>query len=353
MIYSDSYWDDIITVCEHIPQIEKLNNKRVLITGATGLICSSVVEILAYLNRELNAGIKILLAGRSEGRLRERFPESFNFSYIAYDATKPLQMDVDVDYIIHGASNANPTDYAKEPVETLLGNIVGINSLLELAREKRARILYISSSEVYGNKDDNRPYCENDYGFVDILNPRACYPNGKRTAETLCVAYGAEYGVDTVAVRPGHIYGPTITAADTRASAQFTRNVLDGENIVMKSAGTQLRSYCYTLDCASAILAVLLNGETGSAYNISNKDSIVTIREFAEALADYAGTQIVFENPSDAESKGYNLMSNSALDSEKLERLGWRAVFNLKIGVKKTIDTLRVSGIARIVDSGS
>lgn len=340
MIYSDSYWDDIRTVCEHIPQIKKLNNKKVLITGATGMICSSVVEILEYLNRELNAGIKILLAGRSEERLRERFPEEFDFSYIPYDATKVSQLDVDVDYIIHGASNANPVVYAKEPVETLLGNIVGINSLLELAREQKARLLYVSSSEVYGNKDGYYPYSENDYGFVDILNPRACYPNGKRTAETLCVAYGDEYGVDTVAVRPGHIYGPTITATDTRASAQFTRNVLNGEDIIMRSAGTQLRSYCYTLDCASAILAVLLNGEKGSAYNISNKDSIVTIRDLAEALAGYAGTKIVFENPSDAESKGYNLMSNSALNAERLERLGWSACFDLKSGVRRTIEVL-------------
>lgn len=345
MKYPDSYWNDIKTVYEHIPQIKKLNNKRVLITGATGMICSSVVEILACLNNELCAGIKLFLAGRSESKLRDRFPKSVEFSYISYDATKPQKMDVDVDYIIHGASNANPIVYAKEPVETLLGNIMGINPLLELAREKKARLLYISSSEVYGSKEKNRPYRENDYGFVDILNPRACYPSGKRAAETLCISYGAEYGVDTVVVRPGHIYGPTITMADTRASAQFTRNVLNGENIVMKSAGTQLRSYCYTLDCASAILTILLNGETGVAYNISNKDSIVTIREFAEALANYAGTKIVFENPSDMERKGYNMMTNSSLDSRKLEELGWTAYFDLELGVQRTIEVLRNEGM--------
>jgi nucleoside-diphosphate-sugar epimerase len=340
MIYSDGYWDDVRTVCEHIPKIAELNNKRILITGATGMICSSVVEILEYLNREFNAGIKILLAGRSEERVRERFPESFHFSYLSYDATKPFHMDADADYIIHGASNANPAVFANEPVETLLGNVVGINSLLELARAKNARLLYISSSEVYGNKDGRHPYSENDYGFVDILNSRACYPNGKRTAETLCAAYGAEYGVDTVVVRPGHIYGPSITESDTRASAQFTRSVLNGENIVMKSNGNQLRSYCYTLDCASAILTVLINGEKGNAYNISNKNSIVTIREFAERLAEYMDKKIVFENPSDKEKKGYNMMMNSSLDSHKLENLGWSAVFNLQEGIKHMIDVM-------------
>lgn len=340
MTYSDSYFDDIKTVCESIPEIEKLNHKRVLITGATGMICSSIVEILNYLNREFHAGIEIILAGRSQERLKKRFPKGFEYKFIFYDATKISRLDVDIDFIIHGASNANPEAYAKEPVETMLGNIIGINSLLELAKEKKARLLYISSSEVYGNKNDNYPYHEEDYGFIDILNPRACYPNGKRTAETLCIAYGVEYGVDTVIVRPGHIYGPTITASDTRASAQFTRNVLQGEDIIMKSAGMQLRSYCYTLDCASAILTVLLKGEKGNAYNISNKDSVVTIRELAETLVSYGGTKIVFENPSDEENKSYNLMSNSSLDSRKLEALGWSARFDLKNGVRRTIEVL-------------
>lgn len=119
---------------------------------------------------------------------------------------------------------------------------------------------------------------------MDILNQRASYPSAKRASETLCIAYGIEYGVDTVIVRPGHIYGPSITESDSRASAQFTRNVVAGKDIVMKSAGTQVRSYCYTLDCASAVLTVLLNGQTGNAYNISNKNSICTISDIAQFL---------------------------------------------------------------------
>lgn len=341
MRYSNSYWDDVGLICGHIPQIEKLDNKKILITGATGMVCSSVVEILEYLNRKTNAGIEIVLAGRDGKRIRERFNEKFGYEFVLYDATKECKLNIDVDLIIHGASNANPALYARNPVETLLGNIVGTNSLLELAKRTNARLLYISSSEVYGRKENNCPYYEEDYGFIDILNSRACYPNGKRAAETLCKAYDEEYNVDTVIVRPGHIYGPTITATDVRVSAQFTRSVLQGENIIMKSAGTQLRSYCYTLDCASAILTVLLHGKRGNAYNISNKDSVVTIRELAEAFAGYLGTKIVFTNPSDVEIKGYNLMTNSSLDSRKLEDLGWSACFNLKDGVRRTMEILK------------
>jgi nucleoside-diphosphate-sugar epimerase len=182
------------------------------------------------------------------------------------------------------------------------------------------------------------PFFENDYGFLDILNQRASYPSSKRAAETLCVAYSLEHGLDTVIVRPGHIYGPAVIPSDNRATAQFTRNAVKGEDIVMKSAGSQLRSYCYSLDCASAILAVLLNGEKENAYNISNPDSIITISAIAKELANAAGRNLTFENPADAEAKGYNLMSNSSLDSKKLEALGWQAEFSPAEGAKRCIE---------------
>lgn len=343
MHYSQGYWDDVSNVVEHIPDINQIYGKTILITGATGMVCSSVIDVVAWMNHNRDAGIHLVLAGRSREKIASRFRDVLSqdeYQFIEYDATKDQRLSLRVDFIIHGASNANPAIYAKEPVETLLGNIIGLNSVLAVGRDNpESRLLYISSSEVYGNiiNSDNRPYKEEDYGFVDILNPRACYPNGKRTAETLCAAYAQEYGVDFVTVRLGHIYGPSITKADTRASAAFTRDVAAGRRIVMKSAGAQLRSYCYTLDCASAILAVLLNGETGNAYNISNKDSVVSIRDMAEALAAEGKVSVVFENPSDVERKSYNLMSNSALDAAKLENLGWQAVFDLKEGMAATI----------------
>lgn len=340
MIYSDDYWKDVQAVCECIPNLQKLYNKKILVTGASGMICSSVVEILDYLNKTYCAQIDIVLAGRSKKRLEHRFPHEFKYTYLPYDATKATNLDIYTDYIIHGASNANPVSYLQQPVETMLGNFVGLNSLLELAKKNKSRLLYISSSEVYGKKAENKPFKEEDYGLVEILNLRSCYPNGKRSAETLCVAYDAEYDVDTVIVRPGHVYGPTITESDTRASAQFTRNVLKGEQIVMKSAGNQLRSYCYTLDCASAILSVLINGKKSTAYNISNRSSIVTILEFAKTLARHGQTKIIFENPTYTESKGYNFMQNSSLDSKRLELLGWSACFNLELGIKRTLEVL-------------
>ena len=341
MLYTKDYDNDIRRVLPLIKGIESLYGKSVLITGGTGLICSGVVDILHYLNTAENAGIRILLAGRNEANTAKRFynmrPET-DYVFVPFDATSPAGELPAADYVIHGASNANPAAYVNNPVETMEANLIGLNCLLKRCAAMGAkRLLYLSSSEVYGQKEGTEPYGETDYGYLDILNERASYPSAKRAAETLCVAYGTEYGLDTVIVRPGHIYGPAVTPYDNRATAQFTRNAVKGEAIVMKSAGTQLRSYCYALDCASAILAVLINGEKSNAYNISNRDSVITISEIARKIAEAAGMELAFANPEDAEARGYNLMSNSSLRSEKLEALGWQAVFSPEEGAKRCL----------------
>lgn len=343
--YSKAYWKDIQRVIPHIHHLERLCNKTVLITGATGMICSAVAEILFFLNKEKSANIQIVLAGRNKDRMEKRFEgfeKGVDYQFLNYDATSSKPIDVPTNYIIHGASNADPNMIAKEPVETMLANIYGLHTLLQSAHFCQAtRLLYISSSEVYGLKKEKRPFKEDDYGFLDILKPRASYPSSKRAAETLCASYSAEYGLDIVIVRPGHVYGPSISSTDSRASAQFIRQAKAGNDIIMKSAGTQMRSYCYTLDCASAILSVLINGKCGDAYNISNSKSIVTIREMAEAIAKAGNVDIVFEKPSDLEHNSYNFMDNSSLESINLEQLGWRAEFSLEEGARKSIEFLR------------
>jgi nucleoside-diphosphate-sugar epimerase len=322
-----------------------LNNKSILITGASGLIGSAIIDTLIYKNMIENSGIRIYATGRYEENIYQRFGKFTDadfFSYIKYDANSNIDFDLNIEYIIHSAGNAHPMVYSLQPVETMISNFYGINNLLSYAKEHSvSRVLYISSSEVYGQKTNNEPYKEEDYGFVDILNPRACYPSSKRAAETLCASYKREYDLNVLVVRPGHIYGPTMTASDTRVFAQFARNVLNGNDIVLKSAGQQFRSYCYVFDCVSAILTVLLNGEAGEAYNISNKNSIITIRQLAECFAKHSEKRVVFENPDKIEAQGYNLMNDSALDARKLEGLGWHGLYDIDEGVYRTIDTLK------------
>ncbi len=354
MKYTKEYYDAILKVLENVPNVEQLKNKSVLVTGATGLICSVVADLLMSLN-DKGYGIKILLAGRDSDRMKERFEARQQFvndisenisnlyDFINYDATKGCQdSGIKADYVIHGASNADPAKISGEPVETMLANIQGLSGLIDsLDKEQLQRVLYISSSEVYGINEKQEPYKEEQLGYLDILNTRNCYPSSKRAAETMCVAYADEYGVETVIVRPGHIYGPTIKLSDSRASALFSMKAAKGENIVMKSKGEQLRSYTHVLDCASAILAVLINGENKQAYNISASQSIVTIRQMAEAFAIAGNVKIIFDVPTEAEIKTYNKMPCSALDSGKLEALGWKAEYDMESGAVQTVNMLR------------
>ncbi|GEP65538.1 dTDP-glucose 4,6-dehydratase [Clostridium beijerinckii] len=345
MEYNDKYNKNLQETIDNVFNVDFMKNKSILVTGSTGLIGSAIIDTLIYKNCIDNSNIHIYAAGRSKDRIQQRFSQFLDkdfFTSVLYDANKELDFDFDVDYIIHGASNAHPLAYSEQPVETMISNFCGMNNLLKYAQEHNVlRTLYISSSEVYGEKTDSEYYKENDYGFVNILNPRACYPSSKRASETLCASYKKEYDLDVLVVRPGHIYGPTMTNSDSRASAQFARNVINGQDIIMKSAGLQLRSYCYVFDCVSAILAVLLNGTSGEAYNISNRNSVVTIRQLAESFANSCDRKIVFENPDDVEILGYNMMSCSALDASKLENLGWQGLYDIDEGVGRTIEILK------------
>ena len=347
MLYNNSLWrDDIEKVMELLPELDKLACKSILITGASGLICSAIVDILFRYNDTHERKIQILAAGRSVQKMYRRFGnmvDRSDFSFVTFDALDTdFSMDIYADYIIHGAGNAFPDKIIKEPVETMLSNILGVKSLLEYAkRYGTRRLLYISSSEVYGKAEKAVPYKEDQYGWIDLLKSRNSYSIGKRAAETMCSAYADEYGVESVIVRPGHIYGPTASPEDNRVSSAWAYSAAKKEDIIMKSDGAQVRSYCYCLDCASAILKVLLYGENGRAYNISNPESIISIRQIAELLAKTANVQLKLEIPTETEQKGFNPMYNSSLDSTSLLKLGWKGYFTAEEGVEHTVTILK------------
>lgn len=343
--YSDEYFEDLkMVVDKNLNFLKELNGQSVLITGATGLIGSAIVDLLICLNEVYNLQITIIIASRDDNKTEQRFAPYGLKKYmqlVHYDAAMPLSFQIEkLDYIIHSAGNAHPVVIEHEPVETMETNIIGLLNLLKFTEKSQTkRLVYISSSEIYGNRvqEKNKLYVEDEYGYVDLLNPRSCYPSSKRAAETLLVSYVKEYGIDANIVRPGHIYGPTQTESDSRASAQFLKASVLGSDILMKSAGVQMRSYCHCFDCASAILTVMLKGKKGEAYNISNPNSIVTICDFASECARVAGTKIIFEKADENERKSYNMMFYSALNSEKLERLGWKGAYNLQSGVEESI----------------
>ncbi len=320
--------------------IERLQDKNILITGASGLIGGALVDILLSYFPKAN----VYAMARSQSKAEQRFKDYLNnpyFHIIVADVNTPLEGNTDFHYIIHAASNANPNAYSLDPVGTMWTNINGTRNLLEYGRNhKLLRMVYVSSGEIYGN-GDNAVWTESDGGYIDTMSVRSCYPSSKRAAETLCVAYAEQYGIDTVIARPCHTYGPHFTNSDSRAYAQFVRKARGHEDIVLKSKGEQFRSWIYVADCVTAILTILLRGENKQAYNIADTHSNVTIREMAEKIATIAGTKVVFDIPNTIEQKGFSQIRRAIFSTEKLESLGWHTEYTLGEGLRNTInDTL-------------
>lgn len=340
---SNTYIQDLDKAISLSINIDLLKDKVILITGPTGTIGSFLVDMFIRCN-ELGYNITIVLAGRSKKNLIDRFG-LFNdhIIYVKYDMLESIDFNMQVDYVIHAAGNAHPTAFNSDPVGTIVGNINGTYQLLEYSKRYMVkRFCYISTGEVYGQGNiELKSYTEEYSGYLDILSPRSCYPSSKRTAENLCVSYYKEYGLETIIVRPSHTYGPGLTDNDSRAQAQFIRSALAKSNIVMKSRGTQLRSYCYIADCASAIITCLINGEPGQAYNSANNDSTITIAGFAEIVAKYAGTKVVYDAPSEDDIINRSPILKQVLDSKKLEALGWKGYYNIEKGIGNTISILK------------
>ena len=315
-----------------------VREKCILVTGAGGLIGSAVVDLL------VTAGCGCTYAaGRDISKLQQRFSEwGPGVCAVRYEATSHLDFDSQVDWIIHAASPASPGDFMSVPVDTLVSNVVGLQELLGYAvRHQVQKVVYVSSSEVYGISHSDEPMKEDSYGVVDPVNPRSCYAEAKRAAEALCVAARRQMGIDVSIVRPGHIYGPTAKSTDGRVSSLFAYWAARGQDLVLKSDGAQIRSYCHCLDCASAILQVGACGEAAQAYNVSNRDSVLSIRQMVEILARAGGVQVRVDVPKDEERQRFNPMSNSSLNAERLERLGWRGQITADAGLSETVQILR------------
>ena len=302
--------------------------KTVLITGATGLIGSQLVDSFTA------AGAEVISAVRNIARAKGRC--------VQYDAAKPLDFDFKADIIVHAACSAHPMAYSTDPAGVMRANITGTMNLLDYAAENGSRFVFLSSGEIYGNDPvSEKGFTENETGRVDTMNPRSCYPESKRAAETMVAAWAKQYGCDAVVARLCHVYGPSVTPTNSRADAQFLRNALAGEDIVMKSAGSQVRSFMYVKDAARAIMLLCEKGEAGQAYNVSSSLSVGSIREYAGTLAELAGVQLVFENPDDVEKAGYSKVARAVLDPAKLESLDFTPEYDLKNGLKETLEICR------------
>lgn len=346
---NEMYQDDVAYVAGLDIPWEKLREKSIMISGATGLVGSFLIDVIMHKNKyeKLNCGIYAL--GRDEQKMRARFGYCYDdelFHFFQYDVNNALlNCEFDkIDFILHMASNTHPRQYATAPIETITTNIIGLQNMLEFAvQHDVTRFAFTSSNEIYGeNRGDTELFDEEYCGYIDCNTLRAGYPESKRCGEALCQAYASQKGIDVVIPRITRSYGPTLLQSDTKALSQFLRKAIAGENIVLKSKGTQYFSYLHVVDTVSGLLTILLKGKSGEAYNISDAQSDIRLKDLAQIIASYVKKEVVFELPDDTESMGFSKATIARLNNAKLCDLGWKAKYNIREGLERTIDILKV-----------
>lgn len=318
---------------------KKLENSTVLITGAAGMFGRYILYTLAALNDLRSYNIKIVALIRNRDKLPQYFKNRPDVFILEQDVCDKINYNDRVDYVIHAASPASPKIMKENPVETIMANTIGTFNTLKFAKKNNVKsYLYISSREVYGEPFSwQEKFDENTYGFIDPLLPRSCYPEGKRAAENMCISFKEQYGLNVKIARPAHTYGPGMSIYDGRVQADFLKNVVNNENIIMKSTGEAVRTYTYVRDVVSAIFMVLLDSDD-VVYNMADENAEITIKGLAELLVSlYPERNLKVVMDIDEEQKGCAPFKLGIIDSSKIKKLGWKPTITIEEGFRRTV----------------
>jgi nucleoside-diphosphate-sugar epimerase len=317
-----------------------LEGKKILVTGATGLIGKAIISELL-----LHGGIKpvkVVALVRDEIKARRRFADLpvENLEYLVTDICDLQATDMGVDYIIHGANHTASKSFVEQPVDVILCAIKGTQNILNFAKANNVRsAVYLSTMEVYGFPQTEDKIYENSPAFLDSTSVRSSYPESKRLCENMCAAYCSQYNVSVKIVRLTQTFGEGVSYDDKRVFAEFARCAIENKDIVLKTKGETKRNYLYVNDAVKAILTVLEKGEVGHAYNAANEQTYCSIYEMAQMVAEdicRGGIKVRIESD-EAADNGYAPVLKMNLSAEKLKNLGWTPSANLRTAFEKLI----------------
>jgi len=331
-IYSPAYLADLV-LARKTTDYDFLRGKTLALSGATGLIGSYLIDLLLG---DTNLEVTIHALVRDKVKAYERFQAHRDDARLIIDEidlSLPIMIDGNIDYVIHGASITSPHEYGTQPIATMLTNFVGNKTMLDLAVIKKARYMFISTTEIHGQADE-KPIKEDYLGYLDLLDVRSGYNEAKRASETLCVAYAKEKVIEVVIPRLSRTFGPTQKPSDRKAMTQFLTAGRLKQPIVIKSAGTQKFSYTYVSDAVSGLLFVLERGKSGEAYNVASEE-VLPLKEVAELIGSISGSEVMIE-PQQEKGMAYSKAGHAILSIEKIKHLGWKPQVSLKDGICRT-----------------
>lgn len=309
-------------------ELEVLRNKSILITGCTGLIGSLLIRLIAYANDRYELSARAIGVCRNPKKANAQMPELSNRKdvlFIPCDLTKdPIPNSGRVDFIVHAAAITASRLMVEKPVDVIMTSVLGTQSALNFALSNNAKLVYLSSMEVYGIMENSTIADENTLGYINPLIIRSCYPESKRLCENLCISYAAQYKLEICIARLAATTGIGIPDNDTRALTQFVKTALYGNDIALETDGKSELNCVYTTDAIRALMAILQSGITCEAYNIANPNMHMSVIELAQRVAlIVANNEVSVLTETSSDISKYAPETHLTMDVQKIEALGW------------------------------